>query len=157
MNDERLQRIHRILSCSEALVHGFNPTRERQWFELDLTMPQMKTLIYVNKNDGPTSGQIANGLGVTLSTITGIVDRLEEQNLVARQEDRRDRRITRVLPTPHGKELVDGLFRYRNEIVTDILSELDEDQLLTVEKAFQYLIDAASKLSAEQAHREAVA
>lgn len=158
MDDERLQRIHRILSCSETLVHGFNPSRERLWFELDLTMPQMKTLIYVIKNDGPTSGQIANGLGVTLSTITGIVDRLEEQKLVMRHEDRRDRRITRVVPTARGKELADGLFRYRNEVVTAILSQLDEDQLETVEKAFQYLVDAASNLNNElPAKTEAVA
>ena len=147
MDDERLSRIHRILSCTESLVHGFNPTRERTWFELDLTMPQMKTLVYVIKNDGPTSGQIASGLGVTLSTITGIVDRLEEQSLVSRHEDRRDRRITRVVPSARGKELIDGLFRYRNEVVTAILSQLDESQLETVEKAFQYLVEAAAKLS----------
>ena len=158
MDDERLQRIHRILSCSEVLVHGFNPSRERAWFELDLTMPQMKTLVYVNKNDGPTSGQIAHGLSVTLSTITGIVDRLEEQGLVTRHEDRRDRRVTRVVPTDRGKELVDGLFRYRNEVVTAILSRLDEQQLQTVESAFQYLVDAASQLNAElTAKTEAVA
>ena len=154
MDDQRLQRIHRILSCSETLVHGFNPNRDMSWLTLDLTMPQVKTLIHVNKNDGPTSGQIANGLGVTLSTITGIVDRLEEQGLVFRQEDRHDRRITRVLPTARGRELVDGLFRYRNEVVTAILSQLDEYQLEVVEKAFQYLIDATQKLAAT---KEAVA
>ena len=147
MDDERLDRIHRILSCFGRLAHGFNPTRERTWMELDLTMPQMKTLVYVIKNDGPTSGQIASGMGVTLSTITGIVDRLEEQNLVTRHEDRRDRRITRVVPTARARELVDDLFRYRNEAVTEILAQLNEDQAETVEKAFQYLVEASEKLN----------
>src|SRR6516165_7121447 len=131
MDEERIQRIHRILSCSEALVHGFNPSRERSWLRVDLTMPQLKTLIYVTRNDGATSGQIASSLGVGLSTITGIVDRLAEQQLVTRREDVRDRRVTRVLPTQAGAELVNELIEYRNEVVTAILSRLNPDQLRT--------------------------
>jgi DNA-binding MarR family transcriptional regulator len=150
MDDERLQRIHRILSCSEALVHGFNPSRDRAWLRVDLTMPQLKTLIFVTKNQGPTSGQIASGLGVGLSTITGIVDRLAEQQLVTRREDPRDRRVTRILPTPAGAELVNELIQYRNEVVTAILSRLDPDQLCTVETAFQYMLESVAKLERER-------
>ncbi|MBV8715790.1 MAG: MarR family transcriptional regulator [Chloroflexi bacterium] len=157
MDEERIQRIHRILSCSEALVHGFNPSRDRAWLRLDLTMPQLKALIYVTKNQNSTSGQIAASLGVGLSTITGIVDRLAEQSLVTRREDPRDRRVTRVLPTPTGAELVDELIQYRNEVVTAILSQLDPDQLQVVESAFQYLLDAAAKLDRERNHAGAVA
>src|SRR5437868_15485180 len=117
MDDPRLQRIHRILSCSEALVHGFNPSRDRAWLRVDLTMPQLKTLIYVSNNAGATSGQIAANLGVGLSTITGIVDRLAEQQLVTRSEEPRDRRITRVLPTDAGASLVDDRLAYRNGVL----------------------------------------
>jgi DNA-binding MarR family transcriptional regulator len=157
MDEDRLQRIHRILSCSEALVHGFNPSRDRAWLRVDLTMPQLKTLIFVSKNEGATSGQIAANLGVGLSTITGIVDRLAEQHLVSRREDPRDRRITRVLPTPSGSSLVNDLIQYRNEVVTAILSQLEPDQLDTVEIAFQHLLDAVAKLEAQHNATEAVA
>src|ERR1051326_5610677 len=146
MDEDRLQRIHRILSCTEGLAHGFNPSRDRAWLRVDLTMPQLKALIYVTKHEGATSGQIASGLGVGLSTITGIVDRLAEQNLVSRREDPRDRRITRVVPTPSGVELVDELIEYRNEVVTAILSKLEPEQLQTVETAFQYLLAAVADL-----------
>ncbi len=156
-DDDQLQRIHRILSCFDGLSHGVNPGREHAWLRVDLTMPQLKALIYVTRNEGATSGQIANSLGVGLSTITGIVDRLAEQNMVSRREDLRDRRITRVLATPGGRALVDDLLRYRNEAVTAILSQLDPGQLLTVESAFQYLLDAADKLAAERKTAEAVA
>jgi DNA-binding MarR family transcriptional regulator len=157
MDDERLQRIHRILTCSEAIVHGFNPSRDRAWLRVDLTMPQLKTLIYVTKNQAATSGQIAASLGVGLSTITGIVDRLAEQNLVTRREDRRDRRITRVVPTPAGCELVNELIEYRNEVVTAILSQLEPEQLHVVETAFQYLLDAVTSMEREHNQAGAVA
>jgi DNA-binding MarR family transcriptional regulator len=157
MDDDRLQRIHRILSCSEALVHGFNPSRGRAWLRVDLTMPQLKTLIYVTRNDGATSGQIASSLGVGLSTITGIVDRLAEQQLVTRREDPRDRRVTRVLPTQAGAELVNELIDYRNEVVTAILSRLNPDQLSTVETAFQYLLESVAGLERERESAGAMA
>jgi DNA-binding MarR family transcriptional regulator len=157
MDDERLQRIHRILTCSEAIVHGFNPSRDRAWLRVDLTMPQLKTLIYVTKNQAATSGQIAASLGVGLSTITGIVDRLAEQNLVTRREDPRDRRITRVLPTPAACELVNELIQYRNEVVTAILSQLEPERLQVVETAFQYLLDAVTDMEREHNQAGAVA
>jgi len=157
MDDDRLQRIQRIFTCSEALIHSFNPTRDRAWLRVDLTMPQLKALIYVSKNAGATSGQIAASLGVGLSTITGIVDRLAEQQMVTRREDPRDRRITRVLPTDAGASLVDELLQYRNEVLTAILSRLDPEQLKTVEDAFKYLLDAAVRLTAEASAAEAVA
>jgi DNA-binding MarR family transcriptional regulator len=157
MDDDRLQRIHRILSCSEALVHGFNPSRTSAWLRVDLTMPQLKTLIYVTRNEGATSGHIASSLGVGLSTITGIVDRLAEQQLVTRREDPRDRRVTRVLPTAAAIELVDELIRYRNEVVSAILSRLDSNQLRTVETAFQYLLESVASIERERESAGAVA
>lgn len=157
MDDDRLQRIHRILSCAEGLAHGFNPSRDRAWLKVDLTMPQLKALIFLTKHEGATSGQIAANLGVGLSTITGIVDRLAEQQLVSRRDDPRDRRITRVLPTQAATELVNGLIQYRNEAVTAILSQLSPEQLDTVEAAFQYLLQASAKLEQERTAAEAIA
>ena len=101
--------------------------------------------------------EIAKKLGVGLSTITGIVDRLAEQHLVTRGEDADDRRITRVLPTPRGRTLVDDLLRYRNELITAVLSRLDADQLRTIETAFTYLLQAVNEVANERQHEEAVA
>jgi DNA-binding MarR family transcriptional regulator len=109
--DDRVERIQRILVCSGNLFHNMNPGRNRAWLSIDLTMPQLKALICAAEHDGATSGQIARRLGVGLSTVTGIVDRLAEQHLVTRREDPDDRRITRVLPTPRARTMVDELWR----------------------------------------------
>jgi DNA-binding MarR family transcriptional regulator len=155
--DDRVELIQRILDCSGALFHNLNPGRDRAWQTVDLTMPQLKALICVVKVQGATSGQIARTLGVGLSTITGIVDRLAEQNFVTRREDPDDRRITRVLPTSSGQMLVDELLRYRNEAITAILSRLDADQLRVVEAAFQHLAGAVSDMASDSQTEEVVA
>jgi DNA-binding MarR family transcriptional regulator len=157
MADERLTRIQRILSCSEALAHGFNPGRDRAWLKVELTMPQLKALIFVTRQESATSSQIASNLGVGLSTVTGVVDRLAEQQMVTRHEDSRDRRITRVYATPTGRALIDDLLQYRNEVLTAILSQLDPDQLKLVDTAFQYLLDAAARLESASLRPEVIA
>jgi DNA-binding MarR family transcriptional regulator len=158
MTQAELDAIQRILSCSGSLFHNLNPSRERAWLSVDLTMSQFKALMCTVKTEGgATSGQIAHYLGVGLSTITGIVDRLAEQELVTRREDPEDRRITRIQPTPRAKALVDDLLRYRNEVLTELLSRLDPEQLATVEKAITYLIDASDQLNADRQRQEAVA
>jgi DNA-binding MarR family transcriptional regulator len=148
--DDRVAAIQRILDCSSNLFHNFNPSRDRAFLTVDLTMPQLKALISVSKSNGATSGEIASKLGVGLSTVTGIVDRLIEQELVTRREDPRDRRITRVLATERGDRLVTDLLRYRSEMISDILNHLDADQLRVVEQAFGYLLQAVQEMARER-------
>jgi DNA-binding MarR family transcriptional regulator len=157
MLDDRVQLIKRILDCSRLLFQNMSPTRDQAWLTINLTMPQLKALMCVANNDGAPSGHIARRLGVGLSTITGIVDRLAEQDLVTRHEDPDDRRITRVRPTARGKRLVDELTRYRDEAITALLSRLDADQLQVVETAFAYLVDAATQVTSDRQREEAVA
>ena len=154
--DESDELIARIARRSGSLFHNFNPHRESIWLKIDLTMPQLKALMCVAMHDGSTSGQIARGLGVGLSTVTGIVDRLADNNLVTRREDPDDRRITRVVPTPQGRTLVDELLRYRQEALSRILSRLNEQQLRVVDEAFGYLLEAAENATNAESTREAV-
>lgn len=155
--DDRVELIRRILDCSGSLFHDLNSGRDRAWQSVELTMPQLKALICVARINGATHGQIARELGVRLSTVTGIVDRLAEQDFVTRREDHDDRRITRVLPTASGKELVDELLRYRNQAITQVLSRLDAEQLRVVETAFKYLAGAVTKVAATRQTEEVVA
>ncbi len=157
MMDDRVQLINRIVDCSGSVFHHLNPTQDRAWMTVDLTMPQLKALMFVARNNGAPSGQIARRLGVGLSTITGIVDRLAEQDMVTRQEDPDDRRITRVRPTARGRALVDELMQYRNEAIQAVLSQLDAAQLQVVESAFTSLADAAARLASNPKKEEALA
>jgi DNA-binding MarR family transcriptional regulator len=140
--DDRMRSIQRVLDCSGTLFRSLHPGHNQVLLTMDVTMPQLKTLACVAMDNGATSGQVARSLGVSLSTVTGIVDRLAEQGLVLRREDAEDRRITRILPTPQGQALVEQLLRWRNEQLTVLLSRLSPDQLETVEHAFEYLVAA---------------
>ena len=141
--DDRMRSIQRVLDCNSALFRSLQPGQNQILLTLDLTMPQLKTLLCVTPNSA-TSGQVARSLGIGLSTLTGIVDRLAEQGRVERREDPHDRRITRVLPTERGQALVDQLLRWRNEHLTTLLARLNPEELRVVEEAFGYLVAASA-------------
>lgn len=60
---------------------------------LDMTVPQIKTLILLEHMDLLRMGEIAGYLGSGLSATTSILDRLVRKNLVQRDSDPRDRRV----------------------------------------------------------------
>ncbi|MEJ7653453.1 MAG: MarR family transcriptional regulator [Chloroflexia bacterium] len=62
-----------------------------------------------SRSDGLPSGELARGLGVGQPNVTGIVDRLIGQRLVAREPDSQDRRVIRVVLSDEGRALVENL------------------------------------------------
>jgi MarR family 2-MHQ and catechol resistance regulon transcriptional repressor len=55
-----------------------------------------------------TMGELANDLDVRLSTMTGVIDQLQERGLVERADHPADRRSLHVRVTPKGRKLYQG-------------------------------------------------
>jgi DNA-binding MarR family transcriptional regulator len=89
-------------------------------------------------------------LGVTLPTVSGIVDRLVEHGLVARRGDPDDRRRVFVGLTTSGRELIDRFRDLNTRQVRDLLSVLDDDDLAAV-RAFLAALDRGTARLAEAA------
>ncbi|MEG3860721.1 MarR family winged helix-turn-helix transcriptional regulator [Microcoleus sp. herbarium12] len=58
------------------------------------------------EEDGLSTSGIADKLKQLGATLTGVVDRMEERNLVYRERDADDRRIVRIWLTDEGKQLM---------------------------------------------------
>lgn len=66
---------------------------------------QAMALCAVVNRDGLTQSELAAELGVKGATVTHLLQRLEESNLVTRQRDDDDNRLVRVCATDAGREL----------------------------------------------------
>ncbi|HHP7244388.1 MAG TPA: MarR family winged helix-turn-helix transcriptional regulator [Elainellaceae cyanobacterium] len=58
------------------------------------------------EEDGLSTSGIADKLKQLGATLTGVVDRMEDRNLVYRERDPSDRRIIRIWLTEEGKQLM---------------------------------------------------
>ncbi|MFL5798458.1 MAG: MarR family winged helix-turn-helix transcriptional regulator [Actinomycetota bacterium] len=72
--------------------------------DLGLTPGHMKLLMQLEEGDGRAMGSLAQSFHCDASTMTWLVDRLEERGLVERRMLPADRRVKAVALTPLGAE-----------------------------------------------------
>jgi DNA-binding MarR family transcriptional regulator len=128
-----------FLELAQAIVRGLRSADLDSWCAVDLTMSQLKTLFLARPSQGASHGEIARGLGVGVSTVTGVVDRLVEHGLVVRRTDPDDRRLSHVVATPRGIELIDQLWGSRGEYLRQLLDRLTPEERDGLRAALEHL------------------
>ena len=73
----------------------------------NVSAPQLATLRVLLLDGSMPASQIAKQIMVNSSTLTGVIDRLEQKGLVSRVRDDPDRRIIRVELTEAGRTLAE--------------------------------------------------
>jgi len=141
----RAELLDQALHLYASAVSLIEPVRLRAWSKLSLTMPALKLLFVLRVEGGAPSGVLAERLGVTPSTISGLVDRLERQQLVRRAEDTKDRRVVRNYLTDDGVRMVSDLERQSRSLMSAIMTELDDDQLHRLVHSLGDLMNAAHR------------
>ena len=90
-------------------------------------------------------GQLAKALGVSLSSATGLVDRLVERRLVRRGEIPRDRRVVLVELAPTGKRTRSRMRRAVLQRLGQAEQKLSSEQLRQIAESMELLQRALSE------------
>jgi DNA-binding MarR family transcriptional regulator len=106
---------------------------------VDVTMPQAKVLYLVSAQPGIGMSALASQLGVGLSTVSGLVDRLVEHGYVERREDPSDRRHQQVTVTASGRAVVEQLREMNLSHMRLLLDGLSLDDLRAISTAVDAL------------------
>jgi DNA-binding MarR family transcriptional regulator len=146
---ERL--IAEIMQVQQRLAHIFAFDRSDPLLAANLTMPQLKVLFVLGLRGGASGQELTTAMGVSLATLTGIVDRLVAQDLVTRREDPRDRRVRIIELTSTGRGLIDGIMIAGAEHQRRLLTRLTADELVTVLSAVHLILGAANEEAAASA------
>lgn len=102
MADARLPDVLQFMQLLWAVVHGLERTSKRMTGEIGVTGPQRLVLRVVGLCPGLSAGDLAAILHVHPSTLTGVLQRLAGQRLLARADDSRDRRRAVLRLTTRG-------------------------------------------------------
>jgi MarR family 2-MHQ and catechol resistance regulon transcriptional repressor len=96
--------------------------------KVGLTSPQFYVLATIGYAGGLPFGEIGAKMIVTVSNLTGIVDRLEEKKVVARKRDENVRRVVYVVLTEKGEKLYKSAIPLFERSIVKVFSSLDKPQ-----------------------------
>ena len=157
MSDEarRIDLTAQIIDLEPQMLRVLGPAQARDWVDVDLTMSQLKMMFVLSSAMGPGDGgsglrvgEVARWLGVTLPTVTAVMDKLVERGLVRRDEDPVDRRQHVCRLTADGQALLHRLMAGRRAFTHALLDHLDEDELAAFLRGMQVVLAAAERLRA---------
>lgn len=137
MEDIYLQTARRLDLATGEITHRLKRLLADQ--EEEITGVQFFTLRLLARENRLKVTDIASCLGVTLSAITGLINRLYKLELVTREQDDADRRIVWIKLTPKGQELIDSLTEKRAAKLADLLKELPAEDFKKLEELLRFI------------------
>ena len=127
----------------------------QDWSEIDLTMPQVRTLGLL-AHTSRRMGEVAAYLGSSVSSATSLIERLEGKELVERVHDPVDRRVVMCHLTPEGQALIERFWCLQRLKVEKVAALLAEEELAKVVEAMEIVADAFERSTADADDRAAL-
>ena len=105
----------------------------------DLSMAQFRTLGFVNANRGASLSEAAGHIGVSLPSMSILVEALVNRQLLTRDIHGKDRRRVCLALTGEGKRELDEAYRHSQSFFAEKFAELTEDERTQVAGAIDLL------------------
>ncbi len=109
---------------------------------LNLTMIQLKLVLFLTLKGSARMTVIAEELDMGLSTVTGVTDRLVKLDIIAREDDPEDRRIVVCRLTGNGRAMITNAWNVIRNRLADLLMEIPEEKLPLVDEVMELFLSA---------------
>lgn len=120
----------RLLTCT-TLIEGEVRRRLRDRFEV--TLPRFDLMAQLDRApNGMTLGELSQRMMVTNGNITGLVDRLEAQELIKRRPSPKDRRAQLVSLTAEGRRFFRAMAQTNADWIAEMFSGLPSADIETL-------------------------
>lgn len=113
--------------------------------DVSISMPQLRCLHLVAGAGELRMSRLVAQLGVSISTVSGLVDRLVDHGFVSRRDDPNDRRQVVLSPTAAGIEFLDRMRELSNAQFRGLIELLTRDELRTVHRSIEILSNVADR------------
>ena len=129
---------HELMDTAPQIVQAIR-VEMRRGRDSNISIPQFRTLRFIQRNPDSSLSHLAEHLGLTLPSVSKLVDGLVKQKLVTRKESTADRRRLTLVLTQAGASIVDAARAGARANLAKKLADLSNDELKTISQAMQLL------------------
>ncbi|MFS0840921.1 MarR family winged helix-turn-helix transcriptional regulator [Paenibacillus sp. 1P03SA] len=119
----------------------------------ELTQEQYSTLRYMQSRDKCTSSELADIFCVGKSSITAIITRLVDKELITRLPDEKDRRVTYLALTDKGTAAVNEMRLRIQELLAGVIKHFDGQEAIVFIETFEKLANVLMQTDEGSRHK----
>ncbi|MFD1736481.1 MarR family winged helix-turn-helix transcriptional regulator [Bacillus salitolerans] len=116
--------------------------------DIEVSIVQSHILYEISTRDIPSMNQIAEALGIDMSTFSRQIQKLKSMGLVDKKQHSEDKRTYILSLTPKGKYVVSSISDEMNKYLEGIFSEMSEYEKEIVVKSIHLLNESMAKSNA---------
>jgi DNA-binding MarR family transcriptional regulator len=113
---------------------------------VDVSAVQSHILYEIDTNNKPSMQQVADLLGIDITTFSRQIQTLVKMELVDKIPSKEDKRASNLALTEKGEKVAKEIDRQVNAFLTDIFSQMTEFERETTQRAVKLIADRMTKL-----------
>lgn len=132
-----------ILIKIRRIIRSVNLESKKIEKEFGISIPQLLCLQYLSQQAGyrAPASEIKAFINLNASTVSGIIKRLESKGLIAKAPHSEDKRITLIILTARGAELLDNAPTTLQEKLTNRLDQLSPAVIAELNQNIDLLVN----------------
>lgn len=145
--EEVLDRLDGLVATVETL---FMEVRVEAVVATELSIQQLKVLMLAVHRGPVTAHVVAEELQVSAATVSGLVSRLVERDLITQVPSPTDRRARILTPTDRGRTALEEVASVQLRQRRELLRRLSDDELAALAAGMEGIARAVREVVAEQ-------
>jgi DNA-binding MarR family transcriptional regulator len=129
---------HQVLEAVPLVTRAIR-AQLRRHRGADISVPQFRSMGYLDVNNGASLSDLASHIGLTMPSMSKLIDGLVSRGLVNRVHDSHDRRKVCLSLTPPGREQLRSAHRSTEKFLAERMSALPDDELNSISQAMDLL------------------
>ncbi len=126
---ENLEKTYEVMKKLKSIKESMHQMMQHQLKDMTLTGPQGMVVGLLSRNESLRISELAEKMGLSMSTVSELVDRLEKMDAVRRLKSSEDGRVVLVSLTEDFRKESAGKFKEVESIWLKRIESASEDEL----------------------------
>ena len=112
---------------------------------IGLTVPQITAIKFIAHRKKVTVSELSEEMNITKATVSGILNRLENMNIIKRIRSKEDKRIVYIVFSDEGLSLAKDIKHIMNNCFENIFSDVSKEDLISIDNNLSSLLKVVEK------------